>query len=210
MNRRERPAASADGERGDRLRQSTLLRIVIAVLVGIIAGLLVTIRSLDLASRGTLVGAWRTAPRDGSGRVGPYALAAVSRAGLLPLGESEGLSFVARADSGGTMLEGRCSYTVKGPMPPARFWTLSLLDPAGFPLANPAERYAFTSAEVLRFEKIPVAVAVAPDARSGNWLPTGTRDRFVLMLRLYDTSLTAGGTDFSSLKMPAIERGDCP
>lgn len=210
MSRSERFVPADDDGRDDRLRLSTLLRIVIAVLIGIILGLLVTIRSLDLASRGTLVGTWRTAPRDGSGRVGPYGLAAVSRAGLLPLGESEGLSFVARTDSGGATLDGRCGYTVEGPMPPARFWTLSLLDPAGFPLANPAERFAFSSAEVLRYDKVPVAVTISPEARTGNWLPTGTQDRFVLMLRLYDTSLTSGGTDFSSLKMPTIARGACP
>ena len=43
-------------------------------------------------------------------------------------------------------------------MPQARYWTLSLLDPAGFPVADPAERYGFTSAEVLRNVDAPVAI----------------------------------------------------
>ena len=191
------------------MRLSTLLRIVVAVLAGVILGLLVTVRSLDLDTRGIVAGAWRTTPRDGSGQVDPYALAANARAGLLPLGESEGLSFIALTDDRGTTLDGACDYTVEGPMPPARYWTLSLLDAAGFPLDDPAKRYGFTSAEVLRLDKAPVTIAVSPQAQPGNWLPTGARRRFVLMLRLYDTSLTAGGTDFAALKMPTVARGTC-
>ena len=94
-------------------------------------------------------------------------------------------------------------------MPPARMWTLSLLDPAGFPVEDPARRYALTSAEVLRFDKVPMAITISPEARAGNWLPSGARRRFVLMLRLYDTSLTAGGTDFAALRMPSLDRGAC-
>lgn len=191
------------------MRLTTLLKIVLAVLAGVVLGLLVTISSLDLDARGVVAGAWRTAPRDGSGHVNPYALAANARAGLLPLGESEGLSFVARADDGGGALDGSCAYTVKGPMPPARYWTLSLLDGAGFPVADPAKRFGFTSAEVLRFDRTPVTITVSPQARAGNWLPTGGKRRFVLMLRLYDTSLTGGGTDLGALRMPSIERGSC-
>ncbi len=195
--------------RDSRMRLSTLLKIVVAVLAGVILGLLVTIRSLDLDTRGIVAGAWRTTPRDGSAQVDPYALAANARAGLLPLGESEGLSFVARADDRGGALDGSCDYTLVGPMPPARYWTLSLLDPAGFPVQDPARRYGFTSAEVLRFDKTPTTIVVSPQARAGNWLPTGIKGPFVLMLRLYDTSLTAGGTDFTTLRMPTIERGTC-
>lgn len=199
----------ADVSRDGRMRLSTLLKIVAAVLAGVILGLLITIRSLDLDARGVVTGVWRTTPRDGSAQVDPYALAANARAGLLPLGESEGLSFVARADDRGGALDGACDYTLVGPMPPARLWTLSLLDPAGFPVEDAAKRYGFTSAEVLRLDKTQTTIVVSPQARAGNWLPTGIKGRFVLMLRLYDTSLTAGGTDFTALRMPTIERGAC-
>ncbi len=191
------------------MKLSTLLKIVVAVLAGVVLGLLVTIRSLDLDTRGVVAGAWRTTPRDGSAQIDPYALAANARAGLLPLGESEGLSFVARSDDRGGALDGSCDYTLAGPMPPARYWTLSLLDPAGFPVDDPAKRYGFTSAEVLRFDKAPTEIVISPRARAGNWLPSGAVRRFVLMLRLYDTSLTAGGTDLEALRMPTIERGAC-
>ena len=199
----------AEAPREGRMRLATLLKIVVAVLAGMILGLLVTIRSLDLDTRGVTAGPWRTMPRDGSGQADPYTLAANARAGLLPLGEAEGLSFIARIDDSGGALDGTCDYTLEGPMPPARFWTLSLLDPAGFPVEDPARRYGFTSAEVLRLDKAPVTIVVSPQARAGNWLPSGAGRRFVLMLRLYDTSLTAGGTDFGALRMPTIERGAC-
>ena len=199
----------AEPPRDGRMRLSTLLKIVVAALAGVVLGLLATIASLDLDSRGVAAGPWRTTPREGSDQVDPYGLAANARAGLLPLGDSEGLSFVARTDDRGGTLDGACDYTLEGPMPPARFWTLSLLDPAGFPVEDPAKRYGFTSAEVLRLDKAPVAIVVSPQARAGNWLPTGAKRRFVLMLRLYDTGLTAGGIDFGTLRMPTIERGAC-
>ena len=94
-------------------------------------------------------------------------------------------------------------------MPSARFWTVSLLDPAGFPIDDPARRYGFTSAEVLRLDRQPVTITLAPEPRAGNWLPTSFGRSFVIMLRLYDTSLTGGGTDFAILKMPSIERVSC-
>ena len=199
----------AEAPRERRMRLATLLMIVVAVLAGVILGLLVTIGSLDPDTRGVTAGAWRTVPRDGSGQADPYTLAANARAGLLPLGEAEGLSFIARIDDSGGALDGTCDYTLEGPMPPARFWTLSLLDLAGFPVEDPARRYGFTSAEVLRLDKTPVTIMVSPQARAGNWLPSGARRRFVLMLRLYDTSLTAGGTDFAKLRMPTLARGAC-
>jgi len=192
-----------------RLTLTGLGTIVIAVLCGVLLGLGLTIRSLDLDARGVTAGAWRSTPREGSGDVDPYALAANARAGLLPLGAAEGLTFIASADDAGATLDKRCDYVVRGPMPPARDWTLSLLDASGFPVANPSDRYGFTSSEVLRLTGEPVTIVVSPQAQSGNWLPTGPSSPFKLMLRLYDTSLSTGGTAIAQIKMPAIVRSRC-
>ncbi|MCX8253785.1 hypothetical protein RHAL1_01634 [Beijerinckiaceae bacterium RH AL1] len=186
-----------------------LVKIVAAVLAGVFLGLVVTIRSLDTGGRPVAAGPWEGAPRNGTFDVDPYTLAADERSGVLPLGVAEGLTFVARTDSDGRGLNAACDYAVRGPMPQARFWTLSLLDAAGFPVADPAERYGFTSAEILREQGAPVLITVSPEARSGNWLPTGHARSYVLMLRLYDSGLSTMGTVFEAAEMPSIARGRC-
>lgn len=203
MNSLDRPDGSA------RLSLALLMRLVVAVFVGVLLGLGLTIRSLDLDQRGTVVGAWRSTPRDGSGEVDPYALAANARAGLMPLGAAEGLTFVARTDDAGDALRSTCDYVLQGPMPAARFWTVSLLDEQGFPVANPADRYGFTSADILRFVGDPAVIRVAPSARSGNWLPVGKAQPYLLMLRLYDTGLSTGHADLAGAHLPHITKAGC-
>ena len=186
-----------------------LIRIVVSVFLGVMLGLAITIGSLDDTSRSDAVGPWHSPRRDVSGEVDPYALASNARSGRLPLGAAEGLTFVAAADSKGGTLSGRCDYAVTGPIPPARFWTLSLLSPDGFPIANPAAQYAYTSADALRFSDDPVTLIVSPEARAGNWLPTGHAARYVLMLRLYDTGLSTVGATLEPAAMPSIRRLAC-
>ena len=136
-----------------------LVKIVAAVLAGVFLGLVITIRTLDTGAHTIVAGPWQGAPRNGTFDVDPYTLASDERSGVLPLGVAEGLSFIARTDSDGRALHARAATTSsRSPMPQARFWSLSLLDPAGFPVADPAGRYGFTSAEILRQIDAPVAI----------------------------------------------------
>ena len=188
---------------------TSLIRIVGAALLGIIVGMLYTARDLAPDRVGISVGPWQSQASDGSGEVDPYALAATARAGLLPLGAGEGLGFIAKGDSAGAAFERACVYVVTGPMPSARYWTLSLLTPDGFPVADPAMRHAITSAEALRFDDEAVSISIAPEARAGNWLPTGDARAYVLMLHLYDTGLGTIGTTLTAAALPSIRKGDC-
>lgn len=188
---------------------ATLIKIVIAVCLGVLLGLVITIHTLDQANRNVVAGPWHAEAAQGAGEIDPYALAANARSGLLPLGAAEGLSFVASSDTKGGALSGRCEYAITGPVPPTRFWTLSLLTPDGFPVANAAARTGFTSAELLRMADEPFEITVAPEARSGNWLPTGGARQYVLMLRLYDTGLSTVGTVLEAAAMPKIRRVAC-
>lgn len=187
---------------------ATLVRLVVAVFLGVLLGLLVTIVTLDRVNKSVVAGPWRGAPLGGT-QTDPYALAADSRASLLPIGTAEGLSFITETDSKGVGLAGRCDYLVKGSVPSTRFWTLSLLTPDGFPVANPASHYAFTSADVLRINDEPLEINVSADARSGNWLPSGEAKHYVLMLRLYDTGLSTVGTVLRADDMPSIRKVGC-
>ncbi len=188
---------------------TTVLKVVATSLAGVLLGLFLTIYSLDPVDRGLAAGPWRVSPRDGTLDIDPYALATIARAGVLALGAAEGLTFEATHDSDGNILTPACDYAVIGPMPSARFWTVAALTPEGFPIPNPASRHAFTSAESLWKSDEPVVIAISPRAQAGNWLPVASTGGFILMLRLYDTGLSAVGTRFEANALPAIRVARC-
>ena len=149
------------------------------MLAGVFLGLVVTIRTLDGGARTVAAGPWQGAPRDGTFDVDPYTLAADERSGVLPLGVAEGLSFVARTDSEGRAFAASCDYVVKGPMPQARFWTLSLLDPAGFAVRRSGRALRLHLGGGPARRRRPVAItesrprrAAATGCRPAGWAPT--------------------------------------
>ena len=104
---------------------------------------------------------------------------------------------IARVDDDGRPLDARCVYKVGPRVPAARYWTLSLIDPNGWPIDNLARRYGFRSSEILRAGNGDFTITVAADVQPGNWLPIGRPGPFALALRLYDSPLgaTAGAID---------------
>jgi len=155
------------------------------------------------------VGPWRVAVEAGSPDADPYTRAALARSGEIPLALGEGLKLVARVDSVGRPLDRRCVYRIGPRTPTARYWTLSLVNLAGYPVENAAGRYGFRSSEIVRQDDGSFAITVSALAHAGNWLPIGRVQAFALALRLYDTPLaaSAGGIDKASL--PTIERESC-
>lgn len=186
-----------------------VIKLVLAGTLGILLGLLVTIAALRPQARGVDAGPWHGSLREGAVDADPYALASIQRAGTLPLGAAEGVSFIAASDTSGSPLSPSCTYQLDGAFPPARFWTVSVLTPEGLPIANPAKRYGFTSAEILRGDGGAAVILVGAEARSGNWLPVDPSIPFVLALRLYDTGLSATGVGLSGRSMPTITRIGC-
>ncbi|MGQ4272450.1 DUF1214 domain-containing protein [Terrihabitans sp. B22-R8] len=107
-------------------------------------------------------------------------------------------------------LRGACRYRVHGLMPNVRVWSLSAYSDAGAIIPNAAHRYAFSSAEMARDFNGAVSIQISAQAQSGNWLPAPLEEEFILVLRMYDTTLGAisGGRDAPDL--PAITRVGCP
>jgi hypothetical protein len=177
---------------------------------GLALGLLATWMALN-AGYGfdpLVVGPWTAWPQTGAPDIDPYARAALARRGEAAFARELGIAFLARTDSSGEPLDGRCDYRISSPAPPARFWSLGLFDPNGAPLANDAERYALTSTEILRREGGGFVIEVAREARPGNWLSPGKAHAFAIGLRLYDTSLdVAAKLDPSAF--PSIVRQAC-
>lgn len=186
----------------------TLLALVIAAGVGLGLTWTTATRGVDLNT--LTIGAWTARPRSGSSEIDPYARASVARSGELPIGTGDGITFTATTDDGKKLLDGRCDVIISGVTPPARFWTLSLYDTKGRLVANTLDRYGFTSQEVVRSADGTFEIRIAARARAGNWLPTSAIDRYVLMLRLYDTPVGVATRSQKDAPMPAVTTLGCP
>lgn len=156
------------------------------------------------------IGAWTSWPKTGTSDIDPYARASIARSGELPIGLGDGVAFFARRDDRGYPLDGRCEVHVAGRTPLARYWTLTLYDTDGQLAANAMNRYGFTSQEVTRNAEGTVDIVIAPRARPGNWLPSGGIDRYVIVLRLYDTPVGVSTRASRETPMPAITQSACP
>ena len=189
----------------------TLIKFILTVLVGTLLGFLITARVLDrdIGFDTARAGPWLGQPKAGTMDIDPYAHAIIARTAELPLGSAEGLSFIARTDSEDAPLRPQCDYTVSGTVPPTRYWTLTMVSPKGFLIANQPQKFGFTSREVVRAADGTFAIDVSRQARPGNWLPVGDAKHFALMLRLYDTLLDFGTTKVEAAALPKIQRGRC-
>ncbi len=154
-------------------------------------------------------GPWSAWPKIGAPDIDPYARARLARSGAVALGAGEGLTFRAHTDSEGQALDGGCDYIVSGPIPAARFWTLSAATREGAPISNAAQRHAFVSSDVLRAGDGSVQFVVAPSARAGNWLPAPRGQAFMLSLALYDTTFAASAAAVEGVELPDIRKGAC-
>ncbi|WP_342359021.1 DUF1214 domain-containing protein [Terrarubrum flagellatum] len=155
------------------------------------------------------IGAWSTYPRAGGFDVDPYARAAIARRGELPLGAGEGVMLTAIRDDDGRPLNGRCDYLLQGFMPVARGWTLTIHKPDGGLFLERPARHGLTSGEAVREAGSRVTIALAREARSGNWLQLPTSGGFQLALRLYDTSASSISRALDRSQLPRIARVRC-
>lgn len=155
------------------------------------------------------VGPWTAWPRTGTADIDPYARALIARSGELPVGAGDGVAFVATKDDAGTALDGRCDVVVSGITPQARFWTLTLYDPEGRLVGNALKRHGFSSQEIVRKSDGAIEIHIAPRARAGNWLPSGGAERYILVMRFYDSPIGVASRTGRETPMPSIKVQQC-
>ncbi|MDK9697802.1 MAG: DUF1214 domain-containing protein [Siculibacillus sp.] len=153
------------------------------------------------------VGVWTAVPPVSAETADPYARARIARSGEIALGAGEGLVFFADHDEEGVPLDGRCDYRVVGGTPPARLWTLSVVDDAGALPAPVTGRTSLLSREILRDAHGRFEIVVAATARPGNWLPSHAAGAKRLIMRFYDTPLALSPD--AGLRMPRVVKGAC-
>jgi hypothetical protein len=191
-----------------RLLAGSLFAFIIAAIIGLGATWLALTSNAHFGA--LTIGGWTAYPRSGTADADPYTRASIARTGLLAIGLGDGVSFTARYDDNDRPLDGRCTIAVSGITPAARFWTLTLYNADGNLVANSLNRYGFTSQEVLRRDDGSFAITIAPRASTGNWLPTGGVERYLLVLRLYDTPVGVATRAGREAPMPQITTKECP
>jgi hypothetical protein len=193
-----------------RLLLGSLFALVVAAVVGLGATYLALTRG---AAFGPLtIGSWTAWPKTGTADADPYVRASIARIGRLPTALGDGVAFTASVDDNGRPLDGRCDVVLAGVTPAARFWTLTLYNDNadGELVANSIKRFGFTSQEIVRHADGSFEIVVAPRANPGNWLPTGGVERYVLLLRLYDTAVGVSTKAGREVPMPSVNVRSCP
>jgi hypothetical protein len=155
-------------------------------------------------------GPWVSWTSAGRADADPYTRAHVARFGTLDLSADLNLSWVATSDSDGHRLHSSCDYSVEGHEPGTSWWSLTVYNDRGELIANPADRYDFTSQSIALRPDGTFAVTLARDARPGNWLPTGGAGRLALVFTTLDANaplLAKSGGPHTPL--PEIKRIQC-
>ncbi len=155
------------------------------------------------------LGSWSAWPRAGSPDADPYARAIIARTGEIPLSLGEGLALEASRDDAADPLIGRCTYAVSGELPQTRLWTLTAYNKDGYFRENSAKRYSFTSSEIVRNAAGQFEIILSAEVKPGNWLPVHLSEPIILILRLYDTPLSASAAQIDRQFVPRIQKKGC-
>lgn len=183
-------------------------------LIGAVAGILIgtggAIWSVRAGALGSAerIGPWTTGREFGTAQASAHTRAVVALRGLLALPATEARYYAAAVDDAGRPLDGRCRYVINGGGLPAKWWSLTLYDRAGYLVANEPGVYSVGSAGLPSSEQAHWTIIVAPDRQAGHWLPTGGIDRFELTLRAYLPD-DGGKGNFTQAQLPSIVREAC-
>lgn len=159
---------------------------------------------------GTLVeGPWTAYPQSATEDADPYSRAMAYRGAGLPLGRSEGITFVATRDSAGMPLRRSCTYRIEGAVPNSRLWTLHAVDSNNTLLPPLGRRSPALHSQMVFYEpEGKVAIMVSKSPEPANWLVLTGEGTFQLVLTLLEASLTVG-LDGPEVNLPMIKQVAC-
>lgn len=185
-------------------------RLAICAIAGLVIGSGGAVLSVRASALGTqnVIGPWVTGRDFGTEAASRYTRAVVALRGLLALPATEARYYTAATDDSGAPLDGTCRYLVTGGALPAKWWSLTLYDRAGYLVPNDAGIYSIGSAGRAPAETAHWQVTLASGRAPGEWLPTGGIARFELTLRAY-LPADGGKGDFTRAQLPRIRKLGC-
>ncbi len=156
-------------------------------------------------------GPWQTAENIGSADASLQTRAVIALRGLLALPDSEAIYYNAVKDSDGQMLNGNCTYHIKGGTLAARWWSVTAYGKDNYLIPNRSGYYSAGSGAFSADQQSDWTIAVGADNVAGPglpWIPVAKGQPFDLTLRAYhaEDSLLANR---SSAALPTIERQEC-
>ncbi len=154
------------------------------------------------------IGPWQSFKEIGINEANPYALANTSLHGNLKISDFETLYFIAQKDDNNRFLSGNCEYVLEGNIPDARWWSLTVYDLQGRLIDNLAERHSFNNTNLPLKQDAEYSIALAPNARAGNWIPLKADTPFVIMFRLYSPGISSI-RDANEIAFPKVKRLAC-
>jgi hypothetical protein len=156
-------------------------------------------------------GVWVSWPTAGRPDTDPYTRAHNVRLGLLPFNPSLALTYHARIDDEGGRIHSSCDYRISLDGLDAAWWSLAVFDDAGNVIRNPAQRYAYNAATIVREIDGKVEVVLARDARPGNWLPTAGAGNITLALTIQDPRWTQQSLEDQQKQkvLPVVRKVGC-
>jgi hypothetical protein len=159
----------------------------------------------------TTQGVWQSWPTSGRPDTDPYTRAHTVRLGLLPFNPSLALTYHARNDEDGGRIHSSCDYRISIDGLDAAWWSLAVFDDAGNVIRNPAQRYAYNAATLVRESDGKAEIVLARDARPGNWLPTAGAGNITLAFTVQDPRWTQQSLeDQQKLKvLPVVRKVGC-
>ena len=183
--------------------------IVIGVAGGLASAWYMVEAGSNLSTR--TVGPWKTWISAGRIDADPYTRAHYARSGSLPLSSTVARTYTATTDNEGRKLYAECEYAVEGEGPHQAWWTLAVFDHRGRLINNPIARHAYNATTVLRDTSGRYAIALAREARPGNWLPTGrTRTLALVMTVFWSAQLDESESEIEGEdQLPTIRRKVC-
>ncbi|HMS20249.1 DUF1214 domain-containing protein [uncultured Sphingorhabdus sp.] len=186
------------------------LRYSICILLGLAGGTVYAVHQVRGADMGRQVtnGPWSANTDQGTADASALTRARVALFGLLALPAKEAMYFIARTDSEGKPLDGRCIYTVNGGELDARWWSITLYKGEGWLVKNEANRWSVGGNAPERDANGNWSFTVSPQSVDGVWLPTGRTPQFDLTLRTYHPK-GALLNDPAKAKLPTIKRETC-
>ncbi len=153
-------------------------------------------------------GAWTLWTQDGALNTEPYSRARYAGIGMLVHGSDRIVRYEARVDDDWRRLHSSCTYRVDVPSLRAAWWSIAVFDSSGRKIANEASRYGFNRRTAARSPDGMTTIVVARDASAGNWLPSGSAGRLVLILELIEPDIEPS-TGRPISQPPPVRRLSC-